>query len=59
MAITHFDIDDQWNPDNIAAAEKARAEDLAWDKKFGKEFKGYKYMCNLPELDDEAVEVSR
>ena len=57
MAVTYFDIDDQYNPQNIAAAEKAREEDMQWEQKFGKQFKGYKYICNLPEIDEGAIEV--
>jgi len=57
MAVTHYDIDDQWNKGNIAAAQKARAEDEAWHKKFDKEFVGYKYIGCLPEEDDAAEEI--
>ena len=57
MAVTHFDIDDQWNPQNLAAAKAAHEQDLQWEKTYGKEFKGYKYICNLPEDEDAAIEV--
>lgn len=57
MAVIHYDIDDQFNPGNIAAAEKAREEDIQWRKTYGKQMKGYKYICELPELDEEPIEV--
>lgn len=57
MAVIHYDIDDQFNPGNIAAAEKARQQDIEWEKKFRKEYNGYKYICELPELDEEPIEV--
>lgn len=57
MAVIHYDIDDQYNPANIAAAEKAREQDIQWEKKFAKEYKGYQYICNLPEIDEGAIEV--
>jgi hypothetical protein len=60
MPVTHFDIDDQWNPDNI---EEARKEAEMWwgDKKS----KHHAYVImdtfdNIPcDFEDEAVEVNR
>ena len=57
MPVTHFDIDDQYNKQNIEAAKRVHEQDLQWDKKFSKDFKGYKYLCALPEDDDEAIEI--
>ena len=55
MAITYYDIDDQFNPDNIEAAKNIRDE---FDF-FKAHSDPYKYICSLPEEDDEAVEVNR
>ena len=57
MAVQHFDIDDQWNKNNIAEAQRQYEEEKAWAKQYG--FR--KGVCaarwNLPEEDDEAVEA--
>lgn len=55
MPVTHFDIDDQWNPDNLAAAQQQHDADRQWFKGHGV----WDAYCNLPCDDDEAVEVNR
>ena len=53
MAVQYFDIDDQWNAENIKAAEKMNKEFYSCEKGPC----GWKSMGMLPEDDDEAVEV--
>jgi len=56
MPVTHFDIQDQWNPDII---EEARQEKEMFSHDC-KHWKAVNNACwNLPEEDDEAVEVNR
>lgn len=56
MAVKHFDIDDQWNPDNIAEAQRQHDEDAKWFKQNKGVWDAY-WNCPCP--DDEAVEVNR
>lgn len=53
MAVQYFDIDDQWNVENIKAAEKMKKECDSWEKGPC----GWKSMGIIPDDDDEAVEV--
>ena len=56
MPVTYFDIDDQFNKKNIEAAKKAYEEQKNWDKQYGNEYRGYKYLDALPEDDEEGIE---
>lgn len=56
MPVTHFDIDDQWNKNNIAEAQRMYEEEKAWRKQAGIRCGVWEARCNLPEDDDEAVE---
>ena len=57
MPVTHYDIDDQWNQKNIATAREMREKDIQWRKQSGMNCNVWKAYDNLPEEDDEAVEV--
>ena len=55
MAVQHYDIDDQWNQKNIEEAMETKKRELEWEKSSG--YHAWKAYCNLPEPDDEAVEI--
>lgn len=57
MAVQHFDIDDQWNKNNIAEAQRMYEEEKAWKKQNGFRCGVWDARFNLPREDDEAVET--
>ena len=57
MAVQHFDIDDQWNKNNIAEAQRMYEEEKQWRKQNHMRCGVWGAYSNLPEEDDEAVEA--
>ena len=57
MPVTHYDIDDQWNKQNIAEAQKMFDEEKQWTKQFRKGVHKAYFAMGCPCEDDEAIEV--
>ena len=57
MPVTHFDIDDQWNKNNIAEAQRMYDEEKQWRKQFHHGTYAAMDSLGCPCYDDEAIEV--